>query len=301
MAVVVDTNRLKGNHAQAIVSSWLSRMCLVRPVAEGTDIGVDLYCESVLEDQPFLHFWVQVKAIPSTNIKTIDGKKEASYRFYRKHLEYWDRQPIPVYAFLVPMDRWPPSRPEKIYGVRITEKLVREGLPKVGSVTYRTSESFEAESLDADLQQFITKIVPWDTSVMLLKRGIVAPLPKTEPDADDQFPSAIGWQYLPRVLESIRDASVHGLFHSLMAEHADQTNWHIIRKKFEAIAHLFENEMHDNGLSMLVRAADFDQDPEKAKGYINRALDRISEDQSLSKDEKNERLAKVTLLLKDFD
>ena len=121
---------MKGNYAQAIVSSWLSRRCLVRPVAEGTDIGVDLYCESVLEDQPWLHFWVQVKAIPSDNIRTVNGKEEASYSFDRRHLEYWERQPIPVYALLVPIDKWPPTEPNKVFGIPITRHLVGKGLPE---------------------------------------------------------------------------------------------------------------------------------------------------------------------------
>ena len=58
----VDVNRLKGNYAQTLVSTWLSRMCLVRPVAEGTDIGIDLYCEAIVDGVPYLHFWVQVES-----------------------------------------------------------------------------------------------------------------------------------------------------------------------------------------------------------------------------------------------
>jgi hypothetical protein len=77
----VDENRLRGNYAQAVVSSWLSRACLVRPVAEGTDIGIDLYCESVLEGQPYLHFWVQVKAIPAASVTVVEGKATVEYRF----------------------------------------------------------------------------------------------------------------------------------------------------------------------------------------------------------------------------
>ena len=297
--VVIDTNRLKGNYAQAIVCSWLSRRCLVRSVAEGTDIGVDLYCESVLEDQPFLHFWVQVKAIPSNNIRTVDGKEEARYSFDRRHLEYWDRQPIPVYAFLVPVTTWPPSQPEKIYGINITRNLVVEGLPENGSVTYRASDSFEAETIDADLQQFITKIVPADTALLFLKKGIVAPLPKSDPDFDDEFPIGIGWQHLPKILDNMRNASVQGLVYSLIAENKGK-DWKPFRNQFEAIANLFEEQMHDFGISMLVRAAEHDGDIEKAKGYIYRAIDRIFEDQCLSADAKSTRLSKMRTLLEDF-
>jgi hypothetical protein len=52
---------LKANYGVALVMEKFSAGCLVRPVAAGTDVGVDLYCESVAEGKPFLHFWVQVK------------------------------------------------------------------------------------------------------------------------------------------------------------------------------------------------------------------------------------------------
>ena len=99
---VVDENRLRGNYAQAVVSAWLSRKCLVRPVADGTDIEIDLYCEAVSQSLPSDHFWAQVKAIPAASVEG----GEAAYRSLQKHLAYWQRQPIPVYAFLVPLGDW---------------------------------------------------------------------------------------------------------------------------------------------------------------------------------------------------
>ena len=47
MLPYLDEKGQKGNFAEATVAAWLSRRCLVRPVATGTDIGVDLYCESL--------------------------------------------------------------------------------------------------------------------------------------------------------------------------------------------------------------------------------------------------------------
>ena len=125
----VDQNRLKGNYAEALATAWLSRKCLIRPVAAGTDIGIDLYCEAVVDGIPYLHFWVQVKVIQRASLRVQDGKTMASYAFDKRHLEYWDRQPIPVYALLVPLDSWPPVEPDAIYGVRVTDQLVRQGLP----------------------------------------------------------------------------------------------------------------------------------------------------------------------------
>lgn len=296
----VDENRFKGNHAQATVSAWLSRKCLVRPVAEGTDIGMDLYCESILDGNPFLHFWAQVKAIPADAIVVESEKTFASYRFERRHLLYWDRQPIPVYAFLVPFEGWPSAAPDKIYGVRITEQLVRNGIPESLTVTYRTSDCFSANSLDHDLNEFISKIVPWDTSAMLLKRGIVAPLPKTSTGSEDAFPSGIGFQDLPRILTTMRDAAVHGLSHSLIAEHVEPT-MHPLRCQFQALAEFFEDSMHNLGLSMLVRAAHFDGDTERAKGYVLRAIARIDSDQTLSESGRAAQVQRIRILLDDFD
>ena len=149
---------------------------------------------------PYLHFWVQVKSIPNSSIRVEGKERTAHYAFDRRHLEYWDRQPIPVYALLVPVDSWPPSEPDEIFGVRVTEELVKSGLPSAGSVTYRTTNGFERSSLDDDLRKFVTEIVPWDTSALLLKRGIVAPLPHQP----GRFPAGIGFQYLPKMLTSIR-------------------------------------------------------------------------------------------------
>jgi hypothetical protein len=297
---IVDVNRLKGNQAEAIVSAWLSATCLVRPVSGGTDVGIDLYCESILGTSPFLHFWVQVKAIPAASIVTEGGKQSASFRFDRKHLEYWDRQPIPVYALLVPFDGWPSPPPATIFGIRITENLVRYGIPDSATTVYRTVDGFAAASLESDLHDFVNSIVPWDTAALLLKRGIVAPIPKREPSQDEAFAMQIGFQYLPLVLKTIRDASVHGLYHALLGERHQQS-LRSGRGRFQLLAEVFEDEMHDFGLSMLVRAAHTDGDVVRAKGYIERALSRIAADDRVEPAARLERIAKLTILLRDFE
>ena len=121
----VDINRLKGNYAEHLVSLWLSEQCLVRTVSAGTDIGVDLYCEAVIENQPFLHFMVQVKAIGKDKISSNGGVKEGKFPFKNSDLVYWSKQPIPVYAFLVPVEKWPPEEPKIIYSIRLTEELIK--------------------------------------------------------------------------------------------------------------------------------------------------------------------------------
>jgi len=296
----VDISRLKGNYAQAVVVSWLSRACLVRPVAEGTDIGIDLYCESVLDGQPFLHFWVQVKAIPAENVTTKDGRTGASYAFETKHLAYWDRQPIPVYALLVPLPEWPPTAPRIVYGVRVTEALVRDGLPSTASRTLRTSDSFELSTIDADLLTFVTEIVPWDTAVLGLKRGIVSPLPARSDDAPQRFPRDIGWQYLERTLSTIRDAAMGGLYHALIGEKLGLGSREL-RGRFEAIVRLYGDDIPDFGLSMLVRAAHTDGDLPRARRLVQRALVRFDSDQTRSPEERRQRAENLRALLNELD
>ncbi len=89
---------LFASFAERYVASRLSRAdCLVRTI-EGIDVGVDLYCESVEDGYPFLHFWVQVKSGKQCE-RTPHGAK---CRLERKHLEYWERQPVPVFIALLP-------------------------------------------------------------------------------------------------------------------------------------------------------------------------------------------------------
>ena len=137
--VVVDENRLKGNFGAALVAQMLSQRCLVRPVAEGTDLGIDLYCESVTPDgRPFQHFWVQVKT--GAQVEVVADGRTAACRFERKNLEYRDRQPVPVFALLVPILDWPPKPPAQIYAADLTKYLLVIPPPCPESPTIRSRE-----------------------------------------------------------------------------------------------------------------------------------------------------------------
>ncbi len=89
----VDTKRLEGNYGGSYVAACLSSECLVPPVAADTDVGVDLYCETVEDGNPFLHFLMQVKA--GAQCRVSEDRSSAMCSFTVKHLSYWDRQPVP--------------------------------------------------------------------------------------------------------------------------------------------------------------------------------------------------------------
>lgn len=95
-------NQLKGNWGEQFIAAQLSSQdCLIRYVTQGHDAGIDLYCEKIIEGKPLLHFWCQVK----TSIKWNVDKKYVTFVPEDKHIEYWLKQPIPVYIFLVPDKR----------------------------------------------------------------------------------------------------------------------------------------------------------------------------------------------------
>jgi hypothetical protein len=138
-----------------------------------------------------------------------------------------------------------------------------------------------------------------NTSALLLRRGIIAPLPDTGGKKEDRFPIGIGFQYLNKVIETLRDGAVHGLYHSLWAERHD-SSWRPMRKLFEAVSRIFEDRMHDYGISMLVRAAHEDKDIDEAKAIIRRAIRRIESDPGTSAKDREKRLQKIHSLLDDF-
>ena len=128
----VTENRLKGNYGTSLVMSRLSGECLVRPVAADTDVGVDLYCETVAESgpahrRPFLHFWLQVKT--GEQCKVDSHGKTASCSLKLDHLDYYREQPVPVFAALVPTTKWPVRTEPDVYIVDITTQILAGDFP----------------------------------------------------------------------------------------------------------------------------------------------------------------------------
>ena len=193
----ISENQIKGNFGENYVSYILSKYCLVRPVASGTDIGIDLYCELILNREPFLHFWVQVKTCKAVSIK----QDSASYQFKTSHLQYWYRQPVPVFAFLVPVN-WP-KNPSKIYVVNITEYLIREGIPTSDTKTLTSNLIIEPENNES-LEKFLYEIVPITHAIKKITDGIVAPIPVLSPQYERKYVIGFTKKYVMRILNTIR-------------------------------------------------------------------------------------------------
>jgi hypothetical protein len=171
----IAESQIIGSRGEMFVAFLLSQFCLVRPVANGTDVGVDLYCEALVEGVPHGHFWVQVK----TRKKSISKQM----RFHAKDLEYWSRQPIPVFVFFVSdsameLDKY------KINVINLTEKSIEEPFLDPKSTPSRTLVSdFSITSVE-ELKRFVFSQVPETIARQFLRDGVLFPV---KPTAHDQY------------------------------------------------------------------------------------------------------------------
>lgn len=272
----VGLKSLKGNYAENWVATWLSQMCLVRPSPAGTDIGVDLYCESTIGNTPFLHFWVQVKAV-----SRISKAGFASYSFRQDHLKYWRRQPIPVYAFLVPVPKWPPESPSNIHIISLSRHLHQRNFAIKPKQSIRADQISQSDIFDLD--HFVSQTVPWDTAFMQLRNGIVAPIPNL-PDGDtteNSFPQ-IPQQSLKKILTNIRDtAIVAGLW----------SKDGVTQDKFAKIVSSFEDELSAPGIQLLVASTRRQGNDTRVKEIVSMARERVQSNSQLDDQKKSQFLA----------
>lgn len=198
---IVTESTLVGNAGAYHVASLLSQACLVRPVASDTDVGVDLYCETVREDRPFLHFWVQVKS-GTTQVRVLDDGARASCSLEKRHIKYWSNQPVPVFGALVadPLAR---GEDRSTYFVDITGNIVLRGLPTAASVTLRSFLKLEHGDRPG-LERFVYGVVERSTAVWRLRQhGVVSAIPTLDPEYWRQYPPMPVVEYQSHVVGQI--------------------------------------------------------------------------------------------------
>jgi hypothetical protein len=213
MAPRIADNLLRGNHGEHLVAQVLSRSCLVRPVVGNTDIGVDLYCESVIDGEPFLHFWAQVKASEDFPNEAVD----TGYGFKTAHLEYWRRQPVPVLAFLVPAVE---DEIRFVHVVDITMNVIDKGVNDAETQTIRSSTNLGLPISDriqtaAQLRGLLLHHLPMVVSAQYAEKGFVYPAPKPK-DEYTQFVSLhYVDRYAARISERLRAGAAMGVLRGL--------------------------------------------------------------------------------------
>jgi len=204
----VTENRLKGNYGTALVMSRLSSECLVRPVAADTDVGVDLYCETVAENRPFLHFWLQVKAGDQCRLDA--GAERASCSFEIEHLNYWARQPLPVFAALVPAE-WPVPREPDIYIVDITTQSVLNSFPSTQNTVTLWSDYRWPVGQRSLVQQFLMRVVPETTARLQVSKGVIAHSPTQTPQYVQYSPAVPVLKFKDEIQRQLRRTAAYAI------------------------------------------------------------------------------------------
>lgn len=202
---IVDENRLKGNLAGFTIAAWLSRQCLVRPVAEGTDVGIDLFCETVERSscEPFLHFWVQVKGGNQVSVR--DGRAQCSVKAH--HLRYWERQPVPVYIFLVPPAQL--HALDTVYVISLARVSIKEPLDQ-DTVTLASNLVYTIEGTPS-LDDFVDTSVRIDHVLLEARRGVDIPLPQPKPGYYQTSVKGFRTPFVPRYVDQIRRSASSAL------------------------------------------------------------------------------------------
>jgi hypothetical protein len=185
--MTITDNQLKGNWGEQYIAANLSSQgCLVRHVPQGNDTGVDLYCETINNDKPFLHFWCQIKT--SKDYKR--ESKQESFGPEKNHKEYWLAQPVPVFIFLVPDLRDESNVP--YYICRAFDLLNKEKI-----------NSFIKIESPEDLPTFLNERLVSETFLWELKDGKVSHLKTPEKEYTRQFPTGFTHEFESKLFISL--------------------------------------------------------------------------------------------------
>jgi len=272
---LVDDNRLKGNYAAALVSARLSTACLVRPVAGDTDVGVDLYCETVEQGVPFLHFWVQVKSGDQCKVAA-DGET-CSCSFSTAHLAYWARQPVPVFAALVPVE-WPVKNEPRIYIVDLTKHLLSGHLKMDQQTQTLSSHEWWTPGNSLDVPYFLNSTVPHSVAVLKCREGMIASIPTLEPQYFKQIPSPEVERYSDEILRQLRTTASWSIISMWRRNTLTDITLADFRRALAAVA--AELDDHDHWESPAARAfsAHIDGEFALAVPLYEEAIDIIQRD-----------------------
>ncbi len=275
--MLVPENRLKGNFGAAYVAALLSTDCLVRPVAADTDVGIDLYCETVQQRETFLHFWVQVKA--GGQCRLAADKKSARCRFERVHLSYWARQPVPVFAALVPTT-WPVRSKPLVYIVDLTRYLIESGVPKSKGVSLTSTSMLNPQDQESVLQ-FLREDVPRSHAILKCRDGVVANVPMQTPQYIQQYPEMPIKKHLHAIYHQIRRTGALALVlmddsKSLM--NANPAQRRVIARAVEA----FEDDQHWENFMACGLSNHADGHFDVAAQWYRRAIDCIRRDRKVA-------------------
>jgi hypothetical protein len=241
MPAVLD-NRLKGNYGAALVMSRLSGECLVRPVAADTDVGVDLYCETVAEGRPFLHFWLQVKT--GDQCKLSGDGKTASCRFRLDHLDYYREQPVPAFAALAHTPEWPVRQEPGVYIVDITSQIIFKNIPQEQEhVTLWSDYYWPAGDRDS-VQRFLADTVPDSTGRLHVSKGLIAASPTPTKQYVSSYSKVPVLRFKDEIRNQLRRTAAFSILFSVESPEVETVEGTQFRRLMGRIVEQFGDDPH---------------------------------------------------------
>ena len=270
----VTENRLKGNYGAALVMSRLSGECLVRPVAAETDVGVDLYCETVAEGRPFLHFWLQVKA--GDQCKRDPSTNTASCAFELDHLDYWGRQPVPVFAALVPSG-WPVLREPDIYIIDLTTQILTKGFPAAQRTVTLWSDYGWPAGVRGSVVEFLAQVVPDTTARLQVSKGVIGASPTPTPQYVRTMPHVPVLRFKDVILYQLRTTAANAILFSL-GDMGPTAEGAAFRRLLARIVAQFDDEPHWENFFSRALSSHLDEDYPDAIVLYEKARQSIQND-----------------------
>jgi hypothetical protein len=196
---------MTGNWGEQYVAERLAHAdCLVRHVPQGRDAGIDLYCESVVDEKPFLHFWVQIKTGDSY-ISKIQDRGFPTSVFTPDEMEYWSKQVVPVLIAVVT-------------GPNVNPRIVHIYCPLFGSDTHLLSiRRIENED---DWKAFVHDDLPHLMYLWGVKDGVLRPLPVSKAGYVRTLPVSQTYVYEDAIKQTLH-LSLWGLSYDILSRNID--------------------------------------------------------------------------------
>ena len=178
-----------------------------------TDVGVDLYCETVAQGRAFLHFWLQVKA--GHQCKRDPSASIASCAFELDHLDYWALQPVPVFAALVPSE-WPVLREPHIHIIDITTQILANRFPAGQRTVTLWSDYTWPVGDRALVLEFLAQVVPDTTARLQVSKGVIGDSPTPTPQYLRTRPHVPVLRFKDEIVYQLRKTAADAILFSLV-------------------------------------------------------------------------------------
>jgi len=277
------TSALIGNFGEHYVASQLAAAgCLVRPVANQADTGIDLYCETSVSsgrsNTPFVHFWVQVKT--STQFERAEheflytlpidrsAERPVTVKIRCRDLLYWERQPIPVFVACVAVNAWPPTEHPSLQILPMTDVLLGEHSPL--DIDDDLNRNDPAASPDAKitlacslvlppfdqiaLREFLDSVVPQHAAALHVRRGVVENIPIPREAYARASVTVPAHRFVPQILDQLHRTAAQAVLsafkHGALLNFMSMENGGLIRSVVETFANAEAFQHWDDWLAL---------------------------------------------------